>query len=203
MEFLQQPPIEVEAATPPPPPPTKKTEIYDAKAAVAAAVVPSRSMLFYTLTSTLPILVLTAIVFLTPLKGASLVALSFVGIAVSLLGLGRLLYELTYDIAGDPNYKLPVWAVFYLIIYLLSAFTFLYFSIHVAEPGLHFAGFEQTQLPKSLLDSLYLSICYYLGDSPDASISMRTQLSRFLTVSQGLLATFLNAVIIAKFVNTF
>jgi hypothetical protein len=167
-----------------------------------AAVTPTRSLLFYTLTSTAPLAVVVAwLLFGRPNKTVFL-SLSVIGLIVSVVGLGRLLYELTYDIAGYPEFKLPIWAVFYLIIYLVSGFAFIFFGIHVGVPGRYFTGLE-TEPKAAFLDSLYLSLSNYIGMSPDSSISARGQLPRFLSVTEGVLAMFVNVVIITKFVNSF
>jgi hypothetical protein len=111
------------------------------------------------------------------------------------------MYETTLDIAGYPDYALPVWSVLYLIVYLVSGFTFVFFAMHVGNPGLFFSGFS-SNVKNAFLDALYLSLSDYIGMSPDASFGVKTQSARFLTVGQGVLSMFLNVVIITKFVSS-
>ena len=121
---------------------------------------------------------------------------------VSLAGFLMLLYELIHDIAGFPDYKLPIWAVAYLLVYLISGFAFVIFALHIGGPGQYFGGFVGG--PKeACLDALYLSTSNYIGVAPDPSFTIKTQGSRFLAVGQGLLSMFLNVVIITKFVSSF
>jgi hypothetical protein len=167
-----------------------------------AAVTPTRSLLFYTLTATVPLAVVIGWLLFGPPNKKVFLGLSVIGLVVSMVGLGRLLYELTYDIAGYPEFKLPIWAVFYLIIYLVSGFAFVFFGLHVGAPGRYFTGLE-TAPKAAYLDSLYLSLSNYIGMSPDSSISARGQLPRFLSVTEGVLSMFVNVVIITKFVNSF
>ena len=174
----------------------------DAEQTLNSAVTPTRSLLFYTLTATVPLAVIVGWLLFGPPKKTVFLSLSVVGLMVSVVGLGRLLYELTYDIAGYPEFKLPIWAVFYLIIYLVSGFAFVFFGLHVGAPGMFFKGLE-TAPKAAYLDSLYLSLSNYIGMSPDSSISARGQLPRFLSVIEGVLAMFINVVIITKFVNSF
>jgi hypothetical protein len=172
------------------------------EARLAAAVAPSRSLLFYTLTATLPIVVIAAVLLFSKPSRSALLALAVLGATTGFLGLGRLLYEMTLDIAGFPDYKLPIWSVLYLIIYVISSFTFLFFALAQAAPGVYFRGFGTT--PKSAyLESLYLSLSNYIGVPPDPSIGLTAQTSRFLSVGQGALSLFINLVIITKFVSSF
>ena len=173
-----------------------------AEKTLTAAVTPTRSLMFYTLTSTLPLAVVVGWLLFGPPNKKMFLTLSVIGLVVSVVGLGRLLYELTYDIAGYPQFKLPIWAVFYLILYLVSGFAFIFFGIHVGLPGRYFTGLE-TAPKAAFLDSLYLSLSNYIGMSPDSSISMRGHTPRFLSVAEGLLSMFVNVVIITKFVNSF
>lgn len=175
----------------------------DADKKLSDAVIPKRSLLVFTLTATLPIIVITAILFLTPVRGRALAALALIGAITGFYGLGRLLYEITLDIAGYPDFKLPVWAVFYLIVYVISAFAFLFFGLHLSAPGAFFTGFKGDRPEGAFLDALYISLCDYIGVTPDVSFTFRTRGTRFLTVIQGVISLFINVVIIAKFVNTF
>ncbi len=182
------------------------TVVFDANAAqkkLDAAITPTRSLLFYTLTATLPILVITGVLlFWHSLGRTGLVTLATIGAITGLVGLGRLLYEMTLDIAGFPDYKLPIWAVFFLIVYLVSGFAFFFFGVHLAAPGKSFGGFA-TDPRESFLDATYISLCDYIGISPDPSITIKTQGIRYATVIQGFLSLFINLVIITKFVNSF
>jgi hypothetical protein len=160
------------------------------------------SVTFYTLTSTLPLVLISAVLLFTNLDGTSLVTLSLLGMIVGIVGFSRLLYEITLDLAGYPDYKLPVWTVFYLIIYLISVFTFLFFAMHTGSPGRFFGGIAGG--PKAAyIDALYISLSNYIGQSPDPLFKLKTQSARFLSVTQGVLSMFLNLVIIGKFVGSF
>ena len=175
---------------------------HEAKAKLDLAFQPIRPLIFYTVTATLPLIIISAVLLFTKLDGSALVILSLLGLLTGVIGFGQLLYETTLDIAGYPDYKLPIWSVFYLIVYLVSTFTFLFFAMHVGNPGRFFTGFGTTH-KAAFLDSLYLSLSDYIGLSPDPSFSVKTQASRFLTVGQGILSMFLNVVIITKFVSAF
>jgi len=172
-----------------------------ASAKLTLAFQPTRSLLFYTLTSTIPIVLISAVLLFTKIDGTGLVTLSLLGAMTSLVGFGRLIYDTTMDIAGYPDYKLPIWSVFFLIVYLVSGFTFVFFAMHVGNPDLFFSGFS-TNVKSAFLDALYLSLSAYIGVSPDPSFSIKTQSGRFLTVGQGVLSMFLNVVIITKFVSS-
>lgn len=180
--------------------------VLDATAAqkkLDAAITPTRSLVFYTLTATLPILVITGVLlFWRSIGRTGLVTLATVGAIAGLVGLGRLLYDMTLDIAGFPDYKLPIWAVFFLIVYLISGFAFFFFGVHMAAPGGSFNGFMAD--PRgAFLDATYLSLCNYIAISPDPSITIKTQGMRYATVIQGAVSLFINLVIITKFVNAF
>ena len=174
----------------------------EAAATLQAAVAPSRSLLFYTLTASIPLIVIGLMLLLTRISDMWFMALGTVGFIVSVVGMGRLLYDITYDIAGYPEYKLPIWAVLYLIVYLVSAFAFLFFALHSSAPGRYFTGLR-SGAKAAYLDSLYLSLSNYIGVPPDTSISVRSPVTRFLSVGEGVLAMFVNVVIITKFVATF
>jgi len=171
-------------------------------AKLATIMNPTRSLLFYTLTATIPLVIISAALLFTKLDGASLMTLSLLGAITGIVGFGRLLYETTLDIAGYPEFALPIWSVFYLIAYLISTFTFLIFAMHVGSPGYFFGGFG-TNNKIAFLDALYISLTDYIGQSPDPSFSLNTQSARFLTVAQGVISMFLNVVIITKFVSAF
>ena len=172
------------------------------EAKLTLAIQPTRSLLFYTLTATLPLILIAAVLLFTHVDGTSLVTLSILGALTGIVGFGRLLYETTLDIAGYPEYSLPIWSVFYLIVYLISAFAFLFFAMHIGSPGQFFGGFGTTN-KVAFLDALYVSLCDYIGQSPDPSFQLKTQGTRFLAVGQGVLSMFLNVVIITKFVSAF
>lgn len=163
---------------------------------------PKRSLLFYTLAATLPILIISAtLLFMSP-GSRTLVGLSILGAITGIVAFGSLMYETALDVSGYSESVLPVWSVFYLIIYLISAFTFLFFGMHIGSPGRFFGGFQGE--PKgAFLDALYLSLADYIGIAPDVYITLKTQGSRFLTVGQGVVSMLLNLVIITKFVSSF
>jgi hypothetical protein len=166
------------------------------------AIQPTRPLFFYTLTATLPLIVISAVLLFTSIEGTSLVTLSLLGALTGIVGFGRLVYETTLDIAGYPDYTLPIWSVFYLIIYLISSFAFLFFAMHIGSPGRFFGGFG-TNNKVAFLDALYVSLCDYIGQAPDPSFQLKTQGARFLAIGQGVLSMFLNVVIITKFVSAF
>jgi hypothetical protein len=175
----------------------------DADTTFATALLPSRSLLFYTLTATLPIIAIaTALLFLR-LHPTALMFLSVVGAAVSAGALGRILIDLTLDIAGYPDYRLPVWAVFYLIVYVAVFFTFVYFAMHLSAPGLYFGGISEGNPRVAFVDALYMSLANYINAAPDPTVIVRTQSGRYLAVLQGYISMFINVVIITKFVNSF
>jgi len=174
-----------------------------ADAAFAAALLPSRSLLFYTLTATIPIIAITVALLFLRLGKQWLILLSILGAAVSAVALGRILMDLTMDIAGYPDYKLPVWAVFYLIIYVTVFFMFVYFAMHLAAPGVYFGGLSESNPRVAFVDSLYMSLANYINAAPDPTVVVRGQTARYLAVLQGFLSMFINVVIITKFVNSF
>jgi hypothetical protein len=167
------------------------------------AVIPQRSLLFYTATATLPVILIVGVILLTNIRGTRLVILTILGAIASAVGLSRLLYELTLDVAGAPEYKLPIWSVFYLIVYVISFFTFVFFAMHLESPGYHFGGFSKEGARFAFVDALYTSMWYYIGSAPDSSITVGTQRARMLTVIEGLISMFINVVIITKFVSAF
>jgi hypothetical protein len=168
-----------------------------------AAVTPTRSLLFYTLTATIPIVVITSVLLFMRLTRENLQILASIAALTSLVGLSRLLYEMTLDVAGYPDYKLPIWSVFYLIIYLISGFAFLFFAMHLGSPGHYFGGMDIKNPKLAFLDANYISLGNYINAAPDASITFKTRSPRFLSVIQGMISLFINIVIITKFVNTF
>jgi hypothetical protein len=173
------------------------------KQTLQEAVIPNRSLLFYTVTATVPLIIVIIALLLLRLSMRALGFLSAIAAAIAVGALGRLIHDMTLDIAGYPDFKLPIWAVGYLVIYLITGFAFTYFAIHALWPGRNFVGFHTMDPRAAFLDSLYLSLCYYIGSSPDASISLASRLTRYLSVTEGLMAMFVNVVIITKFVNAF
>lgn len=172
-------------------------------ARLEAALTPQRSLLFYTATATIPVILIVGVILLTRIRGTRLALLTALGAVASAVGLGRLLYELTLDVAGEPAYKLPIWSVFYLIVYVISFFTFVFFALHIESPGTHFGGFSREGARFAFVDALYTSMWYYIGSAPDGSITVGTQRARMLTVVEGLISMFINVVIITKFVSAF
>lgn len=182
---------------------TVSTQQEQAQANLNKEITPTRSLLFYTLTATIPIVVITVVLlFMSGMSRKNLAFLAVLGAITGLIGLGRLLYEMTLDIAGFPDYKLPIWSVFFLIVYLVSGFAFLFFGYHMVAPGKYFGGFPE-EPKEGYLDALYLSLCNYLGVSPFGSFTVKHQGMRFTTVIQGIVSMFINVVIITKFVNSF
>lgn len=170
---------------------------------LSSAIAPSRSLLFYTVTATVPLVIVIAALLLLHLSMRALGFISAIAAAIAVGALGRLVHDLTLDIAGYPDFKLPIWAVGYLVVYLVTGFAFSYFAIHALWPGKNFVGFHSMDPRAAFLDALYLSLCNYIGSSPDASIGLASRLTRYMSVSEGLLAMFVNVVIITKFVNAF
>jgi hypothetical protein len=173
-----------------------------ATAKLSQAVTPSRSLLFYTLTAALPVVIIVACLLFLSLPRPVLGFMSAVGAIVSAGACGKLLYDLTLDVAGFPDYKLPVWAVFYLIVYIVMFFTFVFFTLHLTMPDVYLGGIGGNQ-QAAFLDTLYLSLSNYLNAVPDPSVIVKGRTARFFAISQALLSMFINIVIITKFVNTF
>lgn len=174
----------------------------DATTKLNLAIMPQRSLLFYTLTATLPVAVIVATLLLTPIRGTPLVMIAALGAAACFAGFVALLYEITFDIAGFPSYKLPVWSVLYLIVYLINGFAFAIFAMNTVMPGRWVKGIAIDE-KTALFDSLYLSMSNYIGVAPDPMFTSEVQSARFLSVIQGMLSMFLNVVIITKFVSSF
>ena len=149
-----------------------------------------------------PILLLISVLLLTRSSIRTLELLSMIGGGISLVGFGKLLYDLTMDLAGFPEYHLPVWAVIYLVFYLVFGFTFIYFGIHIRSPGDMFSGFVCCDKKIAFIDSLYISLCVFVGTSPSGNITYRTQTVRFLTLIESMLGMFVSGVILTKFVSS-
>lgn len=128
-----------------------------------------------------------------------LIPIGILGAIMNLVGFSTLLYETTMDIAGYPEYALPVWIVLYLVVYLISGFTFMFYVMHLTSPGYYFSGFASNNV-SAFLDAFYVSASNYLGTS---SVNLKVQESRLLSVGNGIASMILNVVIITKFVNTF
>jgi len=173
-----------------------------ASAKLSQAVTPTRSLLFYTLTAAVPVAVIVICVLFLRLSRPTLGFLTAVGAIVSAGACGKLLYDLTLDVAGFPDYKLPVWAVFYLVIYIVMFFAFVFFTLHLTMPGVYLGGVGGDQ-ELAFLDTLYLSLSNYLNAVPDPSVVVKGRTGRFLGITQAMLSVFINIVIITKFVNTF
>jgi len=172
-----------------------------ADATMKAALMPQRSLASYTLAATLPLVIMSATLLFGSTSSSFLAGIAVIGSLVNLAAFLALLYETTFDIAGYPDYKLPVWSVFYLVTYLIVGFMFVIYAIHSMSPGTAFAGVSSN--PKvALLDTLYLSLCNYVGVTADSTFGLKNQTSRFISVGQGFLSMFLNVVIITKFVSS-
>jgi hypothetical protein len=167
----------------------------------AAAMTPLAE---FALEATVPLLLITGILLVFPRLGRSwLLLLAGLGGLVAAVGFGRVLTTVVYDIAGIPDYALPVWAVLYLVVQLVLFFTFVFFGLHLGAPGRFVRGFSTESTGGAFLDAMYLSLTNYISVSPDPTISAPHLAARYLTVAQGLLSLFVNVVIITKFVNTF
>lgn len=167
------------------------------------AMMPQRSLLFFTLTATCPIIVLVFVLLVTRSKLLTLQLLSVIGGGVSLIGFGKLLYDLTLDLAGFPEYHLPVWAVLYLVMYLVFGFTFVFFGLHIRNPGVMFGGFICCDKRVAFIDALYISMCVFAGIAPSGNIIYRTQTARFLTLIEAIIGMFVSGVILTKFVSSY
>ena len=169
------------------------------------AFLQTRDLNFYLLSAVIPAAVVLGLVLFTSvsssvhrtlLGAASLIA----GIVVT-AALFILLHDLIYDIAGYPDYKMPVWTILYSILYVIEGFTFLFFGLHSIQPGVNYVGIEDGQ--KGLVDCLYLSLARTFNVVPEGGIEPKTQLARFLPLLQSGMMMFLNVVIITKFVSAF
>ena len=166
------------------------------------AYVPTRSLTYFLLSAILPVIVVVGLVLMTSVKGSTLGAISFLAGLTILGALIKLLYDLVYDIAGYPDFKLPVWAVLYSILYVIEGFAFLIFGLHLLWPHVNYTGIND-QTGAGLVDCLYLSLSRTFGVPPEAEFKAKTQIARFLPVMQGGLMMFMNIVVITKFVTAF
>ena len=146
----------------------------------------NKTTTLFTITTFLPPAILALLLLLRVSKPV-LIGASIVSIAITLFGFIYLIFETTMDIAGFPDSRLPVWAVLYLIIQIISMYTFIFFI-------LRHKGFSSKN---SFTNALYSSLCGYIG-KPDEKESYR-----FITISQTIFSSFINIVIITKFVNAF
>lgn len=166
------------------------------------ALIPTRSLMFHTVSAFLPFVIITFVLLFTRISGTTLVLVSIACGLIALIGFGRLLYETTLDIAGFKEYTLPVWSVVYLMIEIIGVFAFLIFALHVGRPGQYFGGFGATN-GAAFLDALYLSLCNYIVHSPDGTFVLKTQGVRFLAATQSLLCMFLSMITITEFIHSF
>jgi hypothetical protein len=159
----------------------------DHKTRLNSAWVSTRSLLAYHLAATLPLIAVVCAVLFAPEQGQVLIGLCVVGAIVTGAAFGALLYELAYDIAGYPEFKLPVWAVMYLVLYVISGFMFVFTALRQGGRA-------------AFLDALYISLSNTIGVPPE--IALKTRTLQFLSVAQGFIAMFVNIVVITKFVNS-
>ena len=154
-----------------------------ASATFASAMNPTRNLTFFTLTAFAPLLVVSGVLLLGNKQWVS--GISILAIVTSMVGFGRLMYEIVMDIAGYPDFKFPVWIVLYLIVYTISGYSMLYYTVGSSKGNFS--------------ESLFLSFQGYLGDST----CHEHPIVKWLFMSQHLLSTFIQAVIITKFVSAF
>jgi hypothetical protein len=154
------------------------------------------------LSAFVPLAIILGLILLTSVRGRILGVLALAAGLVVVIALLKLLHDLVYDIAGYPDYKMPVWTVLYSILYIIEGFTFLFFGLHLVSPSVHYTGIAP-DTAAGFLDCLYLSLARTFGISPEASFQAKSQAARFLPVIQGGLTMFLNIVIITKFVTAF
>ena len=146
---------------------------------LSAAMNPTRDLSFFTLTAFGPIAIMAGLL-LMRFTGKFLTGVGILCAMVAAVGFGRLLYETTMDVAGYPEYKLPVWAVLYMVLYLISGFTFVFLALG----------------PGSFTDALYTSLIAYVGNPSSGPY-------RFVEITETILSMFVNVVIITKFVSAF
>jgi hypothetical protein len=169
------------------------------------ATISQRDLTMYTWIAAVPVAVTVALFLwqprLSPKQGSWLVILAAAGAIIYGYGLGKLIYELVLDIAGFPSFKLPVWAVLYLILYCVLGFTYVYFGLYWTSPGRYIKGFG-TDEGTAFVDSMYMSLCGFMVNNPYNHIHMSRE-TQFMTITQGLVAMFINLFIITKFVTAF
>lgn len=176
-----------------------------ATATFDAAFVETRDLSYFMISAVTPIVVILGLILLTSVGGKTLGYIVIAGGIVVLVALLKLIHDLVYDIAGFPDYKMPVWTILYSILYIIEGFTFLVLGLHLVAPSVHFKGIAtgSASLATAFLDCLYLSLARTFGVPPEASFQATSQLARFLPVLQSGLMMFLNIVIITKFVTAF
>ena len=180
----------------------------EAQATFNSAFLQTRDLTFYLLSAVIPMVVVLGLILITP--GSTSTHKSLFGTISLMAGivvtsaLVMLLHDLVYDIAGYPDYKMPVWAILYSILYVIEAFTFLFFGLHLIQPGVNYTGIKDgDHVQEGFLDCLYLSLARTFGVVPEGGIRPKTQVARFLPLLQSGLMMFLNVVIITKFVSAF
>jgi hypothetical protein len=173
----------------------------EAQATFNDAFLQSRDLSFYLLSAVIPAVVVMGLILFASLHRTLLGVISLMAGIVVTVALVTLLHDLVYDIAGYPDYKMPVWTILYSILYVIEGFTFLFFGLHSIQPGVNFVGIEEGQ--KGFLDCLYLSLARTFGVVPEGGIEPKTQVARFLPLLQSGTMMFLNVVIITKFVSAF
>ena len=158
-----------------------KTQLADAT--FGDAFIPSRDLSFFTITVFIPIILISAGL-LFGLSGRFLMGLSIVCGLLSVAGFSRLFYEITLDLVGYPTFRTPVWIVVYLILYVISIYTFLFFIVSNKLTSTNF------------IESYYKSLSGYIGKPTETN-------HRFLAISQTVLSTFIHTIIITKFISSF
>ena len=172
-----------------------------AQATFNDAFLQTRDLSFYLLSALIPAVVVLGLVLFTSMHRTLLGAASLIAGIVVTAALFTLLHDLVYDIAGYPDYKMPVWTILYSILYVIEGFTFLFFGLHSIQPGVNYTGIKDGQ--EGLVDCLYLSLARTFGVVPEGDIRPKTQVTRFLPLLQSGMMMFLNVVIITKFVSAF
>lgn len=169
----------------------KKEDPKDPEVTYSAAVNPTRNLTFFTLTAFAPMLILTGALLLGVTSKSILAVICLICSLVAGVGLVRLLYEILLDISGYPDYKLPVWSVVYLLMYIVSGFTAIYYFLDQKD--------GKKGLPsEKFYNSLFHGIEGYLGQPYTGD-----QSNRFISITQNLLSALVHAVIITKFVSAF
>lgn len=182
---------------------SKQKEEKQAQKNFNSAYIPTRSLTFFTVTAIMPIVFILVLVLFVPIRNSFLATCSLLAATVSLTGFCRLIYELVYDIVGFPEYKLPIWSAFYLLLYIMSIFTFCIFSLHLYRPGINYSGISTKNTGSALTESLYISLTNITTLSPDASIRYHTPIARFINVTESISVIFIELVIITKIVQSF
>jgi len=166
------------------------------------AFFPKRSMMFHVVTSTTPFILMSAILLWTNLSGSWLIPVCILCGVISFIGFSKILYEITLDIAGFEEFVLPVWSVLFLMIDIIAVFAFIYFAMHISNPGYYFKGFAKME-KVAFMDALYLSISNYILHYPDGAYSFNTRGTRYLLVFQSFVCMFLSMITITEFITSF